>query len=268
MALPTFDYIRPADLAAARDAFTEAGDARYLAGGQTLIPVMKQRLSQPAAVIDLSGLSDLKGISATRGEITIGAMTSHAEVAASREVRTQIPALAGLAGMIGDPQVRNRGTIGGSLANNDPSADYPAAVLGLGATIHTDSRAIPADEFFDGLFTTSLTDGEVIRCVTFSVPVRAAYVKFRHPASRFALVGVMVSEGPAGVRVAATGAGAGGVFRVTEMEAALAKSFAVAALDGITVPTDDLIVDMHASAAYRANLVAVLARRAVAEALG
>jgi carbon-monoxide dehydrogenase medium subunit len=268
MALPTFDYIRPTDLAAARDAFAEAGDARYLAGGQTLIPVMKQRLSQPAAVIDLSGIAGLKGISVAEGMVTIGAMTSHAEVATSREVQAQIPALAHLAGMIGDPQVRNRGTIGGSLANNDPSADYPAAVLGLGATIHTDSRAIPADEFFDGLFTTSLTDGEVIRSIAFPVPARAAYVKFRHPASRFALVGVMVSEGQTGVRVAATGAGASGVFRVAEMEAALAKSFAVTALDGITVSADDLIVDMHASTAYRANLVAVLARRAVAEAVG
>ena len=268
MALPTFDYIRPTDLAAARDAFTAAGDARYLAGGQTLIPVMKQRLSQPAAVIDLAGVADLKGIRADGDEVTIGAMTCHAEVAASREVQARIPALASLAGMIGDPQVRNRGTIGGSLANNDPSADYPAAVLGLGATVHTDSRAISADEFFDGLFTTSLAEGEIIRRVTFPVPARAGYVKFRHPASRFALVGVMVSQSPVGVRVAATGAGASGVFRVAEMEAALAKSFSVASLDGITVPAADMIVDMHAPAAYRANLVAVLARRAVSEALG
>lgn len=268
MALPTFDYIRATDLAAARDAFAEAGDARYLAGGQTLIPVMKQRLAQPAAVIDLGGISDLKGISAGDGEVTIGAMTCHAEVAGSREIRAHIPALADLAGMIGDPQVRNRGTLGGSLANNDPSADYPAAVLGLGATVHTDGRAIPADAFFDGLFTTALQDGEIIRRVTFPVPARAGYVKFRHPASRFALVGVMVSQGPAGVRVAATGAGASGVFRVAEMEAALAKDFSVAALDGITVPAVDLIVDMHAPAAYRAQLVAVLARRAVAVALG
>jgi carbon-monoxide dehydrogenase medium subunit len=268
MALPTFDYVRPADLSAARDAYAEAGDARYLAGGQTLIPVMKQRLAQPVAVIDLGGVSDLKGITVTADEVSIGAMTCHAEVAASPEVRARIPALADLAGMIGDPQVRNRGTLGGSLANNDPSADYPAAVLGLGATVHTDSRAIAADEYFDGLFTTTLEEGEIIRRVSFPVPKRAGYVKFRHPASRFALVGVMVSEGPAGVRVAATGAGASGVFRVAAMEAALAKSFTVAALDRITVPADDMIVDMHASAAYRANLVAVLARRAVAAALG
>jgi carbon-monoxide dehydrogenase medium subunit len=268
MALPMFDYVRPSDLATARDAHADAGDARYLAGGQTLIPVLKQRLAQPAAIVDLSGVADLKGISVTAGEVSIGAMTPHAEVAASSDVRARIPALANLAGMIGDPQVRNRGTLGGSLANNDPSADYPAAVLGLGATIHTDSRAIAADNFFDGLFTTVLEEGEIIRRVTFPMPKRAGYVKFRHPASRFALVGVMVSDGPAGVRVAATGAGASGVFRVAAMEAALAKNFAVAALDGITVAADDLIVDMHASAAYRANLVAVLARRAVAEALG
>jgi aerobic carbon-monoxide dehydrogenase medium subunit len=268
MALPTFDYVRPSDLAAARDAYAEAGEARYLAGGQTLIPVMKQRLAQPAAVIDLGGVADLKGIRVAGGEVTIGAMTCHAEVAASREVQAQIPALASLAGVIGDPQVRNRGTLGGSLANNDPSADYPAAVLGLGAIVYTDSRAIPADTFFDGLFATSLADGEIITRVTFPVPARAGYVKFRHPASRFALVGVMVSQGPAGVRVAATGAGSGGVFRVAAMEAVLAKDFTVAALDGISVPADDMIVDMHATAAYRAHLVSVLARRAVAEALG
>jgi aerobic carbon-monoxide dehydrogenase medium subunit len=268
MALPTFDYIRPSDLAAARDAYAEVGEARYLAGGQTLIPVMKQRLAQPTAVIDLGAVADLKGIRVADGEVTVGAMTCHAEVAASRELQALIPALANLAGMIGDPQVRNRGTLGGSLANNDPSADYPAAVLGLGASVHTDRRTIPADAFFDGLFTTSLADGEMITSVTFLVPARAGYVKFRHPASRFALVGVMVSQGPTGVRVAATGAGSGGVFRVTEMEAALAKDFTVAALDGITIPADDMIVDMHATGAYRAHLVAVLARRAVAEALG
>jgi carbon-monoxide dehydrogenase medium subunit len=268
MALPTFDYIRPSGLAAARDAFAEAGDARYLAGGQTLIPVLKQRLAQPSAIIDLGGVSDLKGISVAGDDITIGAMTCHAEVAASSAVQARIPALANLAGMIGDPQVRNRGTLGGSLANNDPSADYPAAVLGLGAIVHTDRRAISADDYFDGLFSTALQDGEIIRRVAFPVPARAGYVKFRHPASRFALVGVMVSQGPAGVRVAATGAGASGVFRVPEMEAALAKSFTVAALDGLAVSADDMIVDMHASGAYRANLVAVLARRAVAEALG
>ena len=268
MGIPSFDYVRPADLAAARGAYADAGEARYLAGGQTLIPVMKQRLAQPAAIVDLGGIAGLSGIRVEGGAITIGAMTRHAEVATSAEVQRLIPALAHLAGTIGDPQVRNRGTLGGSLANNDPSADYPAAVLGLGATIVTDTRTIVADDFFDGLFTTALEDGEIIRAVSFPVPERAAYVKFPHPASRFALVGVMASRGPAGVRVAATGAGQGGVFRVAAMEAALAKNFSVAALEGIAVPADDLIADMHASADYRAHLVAVLARRAVKEALG
>lgn len=267
MGINTFDYVRPADLPTARDAYAEAGEARYLAGGQTLIPVMKQRLAQPAAVIDLGGIADLSGVRVDGGAVTIGAMTRHADVAASADVRRLIPALAHLAGTIGDPQVRNRGTLGGSLANNDPSADYPAAVLGLGATVQTDKRAIAADDFFDGLFATKLEDGEIIRAVTFPVPERAGYVKFPHPASRFALVGVMVSKSAAGVRVAATGAGQGGVFRIAEMEAALAKSFTAEAIDGIAIPADDLIADMHASAAYRAQLVAVLARRAVKEAL-
>jgi carbon-monoxide dehydrogenase medium subunit len=268
MGIGTFDYIRPHDLASARDAFDASGDARYLAGGQTLLPVMKQRLAQPALVIDLAGVPELSGITATATDVTIGAMTRHADVAASADVRRLIPALAHLAGAIGDPQVRNRGTIGGSLANNDPSADYPAAVLGLGASVATDRRAIAADDFFSSLFTTALEDGEIIRAVTFPVPRRAAYVKFPHPASRFALAGVMVSEGPQGVRVAATGAGAAGVFRVAAMEEALTRRFSVTALDGIAVPADDMIVDMHASAAYRAQLVAVLARRAVAAAIG
>jgi carbon-monoxide dehydrogenase medium subunit len=267
MGIQNFDYLRPSDLSAARDAYTEAGEARYLAGGQTLIPVMKQRLAQPVAVVDLAGIAELSGISIEGNAIVIGAMTRHAVVAASPDVRRLIPALAHLAGQIGDPQVRNRGTIGGSLANNDPSADYPAAVLGLGATVLTDAREIPADEFFDGLFTTALQEGEIIRAVKFPVPERAGYVKFSHPASRFALVGVMVSKSAGGVRVAATGAGQGGVFRVAEMEAALAKNFSAAALDGISVSPDDIIADMHAPAAYRAQLIAVLARRAVQEAL-
>ncbi len=268
MGINPFAYVRPADIEAARSAFGDSTEARYLAGGQTLLPVMKQRLAQPALVIDLAGIAGLAGITVTADAVTIGAMTRHADVATSADVRARIPALAHLAGSIGDPQVRNRGTIGGSLANNDPSADYPAAVLGLGATVETDRRLIAADDYFQGLFTTALEDGEIIRAVTFPVPRRAAYVKFPHPASRFALTGVMVSDGASGVRVAATGAGAGGVFRVTEMEKALGKEFSVAALDGITVPADDMIVDMHALGAYRAQLVTVLARRAVAAALG
>jgi aerobic carbon-monoxide dehydrogenase medium subunit len=266
MGIPAFDYVRPPNLAEARKAYEASGDARYIAGGQTLLPLMKQRLAQPASLIDLGGIADLSGIRVEEGTLTIGAMTRHTEVANSAEVRRSIPALVHLARLIGDPQVRNRGTLGGSLANNDPSADYPAAVLGLGATVHTDSRSIAADDFFDGLFTTSLGDGEIIRAVSFPVPERAAYEKFAHPASRFALVGVMVSKGDQGVRVAATGAGQTGVFRVTEMEAALAKDFSVRAIEGIGAPPDDMIADMHAPAAYRAQLVGVLARRAVAAA--
>ena len=267
MAITAFDYLRPADLDAARAAFNDSSEARYLAGGQTLLPVMKQRLAQPALVIDLADIPGLTGITTTTDTITIGAMTRHADVTESPEVCARIPALAHLAGLIGDPQVRNRGTIGGALANNQPSADYPAAVLGLGATIETDRRSIAADAYFQGLFTTALEEGEIIRAVTFPVPRRAAYVKFPHPASRFALTGVMVSQGANGVRVAATGAGASGVFRVSEMEAALTRDFRVGVLEGMTVPADDMIVDMHASGAYRAQLVAVLARRAVAAAL-
>ena len=264
MGIPAFDYLRPSSLADARQAYEASGEARYIAGGQTLLPVMKQRLAQPAAIIDLGGIADLSGVRVEGDKLVIGAMTRHAEVAASPDVRRLIPALAHLASLIGDPQVRNRGTMGGSLANNDPSADYPAAVLGLGATILTDSRSIAADDFFDGLFTTALEEGEIIRAISFPVPERAAYEKFAHPASRFALVGVMVSKGGAGVRVAATGAGQAGVFRVPEMESALAKNFSAKAIEGIKVAADDMIADMHAPAAYRAQLVGVLAHRAVA----
>ncbi|MBN9268458.1 MAG: FAD binding domain-containing protein, partial [Hyphomicrobium sp.] len=204
MGIQAFDYVRPTDLAEARKAYEAAGDARYIAGGQTLLPVMKQRLAQPAAVIDLGGIAGLSGIRVEGNALIVGAMTCHADVAASADVRRLIPALTHLAGLIGDPQVRNRGTMGGSLANNDPSADYPAAVLGLGATVLTDSRSIAADNFFDGLFATTLEEGEIIRAISFPVPERAAYEKFPHPASRFALVGVMVSKSPQGVRVAAT----------------------------------------------------------------
>jgi len=264
MGIPAFDYLRPANLSEARKAYEASGDARYIAGGQTLLPVMKQRLAQPASLIDLGGIAGLTGISVEGKTLTIGAMTRHADVADSADVRRLIPALAHLASLIGDPQVRNRGTIGGSLANNDPSADYPAAVLGLGATVLTDSRSIAADDFFDGLFATSLEEGEIIRAISFPVPERAAYEKFPHPASRFALVGVMVSRSAQGVRVAATGAGQAGVFRVPEMESALAKDFSTKAIEGIKVSPDDMIVDMHAPGPYRAQLVGVLARRVVA----
>lgn len=263
-----FQYQRPKSVADAASAFGQAEDTRYLAGGQTLIPVMKQRLAQPAALVDLAAIVELQGIATTPSEVVIGAMTRHAEVAASAEVRRLIPALAALAGGIGDPHVRNRGTIGGSLANNDPSADYPASALALGATIETDRRSITADEFFQGLFTTALDDGEIIMRVHFPLPKRAAYVKFPNPASRYALVGVMVADGPAGVRVAVTGAGSSGVFRMPEMEAALSKSFRASALDGIAPSADDMIADLHATGAYRAHLVNVIARRAVMAAGG
>ncbi len=240
-------------------------DASYLAGGMTLIPVLKFRLAAPSEVIDLGGLDELRGIRTDNGVVLIGAMTTHAEVAASAEVRQAIPALAGLAESIGDPQVRNCGTLGGSIANADPAADYPAAVVGLGATVRTNSRTIGADDFFTGLFETALDPGELVTEVSFPVPDRAAYMKFPNPASRYAIVGVMVSQSGDRVRVAVTGAG-GSVFRVPEMERALEANFAPEAVAGIEVSADGLNEDLHASAGYRAHLVTVMARRAVAAA--
>jgi carbon-monoxide dehydrogenase medium subunit len=214
-------------------------------------------------VISLGGIAELKGITVGASQVTIASATTHATVAASAAVRSAIPALADLAGHIGDRQVRNRGTIGGSLANNDPAACYPAAVLGLGATVHTDRRKIAADDFFTGLYGTALAEGEIITAVSFPIPAQAGWQKFKQPASRFSLVGVFVSRGPAGVRVAVTGAGAGGVFRATGLEARLAAEWSAAALAGATVPADDLNSDLHGSAAYRAALIPVLAARAV-----
>jgi aerobic carbon-monoxide dehydrogenase medium subunit len=266
--MKAFNYSRATSLDEARGQFQASAEARYLSGGQTLIPVLKQRLASPADVIDLAAVPGLSGIKASGASIEIGAMTRHADVAASTEIKAKIPALAELAGGIGDPHVRNRGTIGGSVANNDPAADYPAAVLGLGATIRTDRREIAADDFFQGLFTTALEDGEIITGFSFPVPKRAGYVKFPNPASRYCLVGVMVSEGPQGIRVAVTGAGQEGVFRVPAMEASLAKAFTVAALEGATIDAGNLMTDIHAAADYRAHLVGVIARRAVAKALG
>lgn len=252
------------DAAARRGA---ADDATYMAGGMTLIPTLKQRLASHSDIIDLAGIDGLAGISLDGGMVTIGAMTRHAQVAASAQLRDAIPALAGLAGLIGDPAVRNRGTIGGSLANSDPAADYPAAVLGLGATIVTNSHEIAADEFFLDLFETALEEGEIITAVRFPVPKRAGYEKFPNPASRYAIVGVFVAETEDGVRVAVTGAGPC-AFRVAEMEAALAGNFAPDAVAGITVAADDLNEDLHASADYRASLVTTMAKRAVAKAMG
>ncbi len=262
-----FTFSRPGSLDKAAAALEAAEDGLYLAGGQTIIPVMKQGLAMPTALIDLAGIAELRGISVADGTVSIGAMMRHAEVAASTDVERAIPALADLAGGIGDAQVRNRGTIGGSLANNDPSADYPAAVLGLDATVYTDRRAIAADDFFRGLFETALEEGELITRVVFPVPERAAYAKFPNPASRYALAGVFVSRLNGGVRVAVTGAGAG-VFRVPDMEDALAGDFSPSALKGLAVSADDMNTDMHGSAEYRAHIVSVMAKRAVARANG
>jgi carbon-monoxide dehydrogenase medium subunit len=260
-----FGYTKPSSLADAVKALSSDSDAKALAGGQTLIPVLKQRLNKPSTVVDLAKLG-LSGITVTGDSVTIGAMTNHATVAKSAEVKKAIPALAALAGGIGDNQVRHRGTIGGSLANNDPSACYPSAALALGATITTNKRSIAADDYFQGMFTTALEADELITSVTFPVPAKAAYIKFKNPASRYAMVGVFVASGPKGVRVAVTGAGQGGVFRHTAAEAALAKSFSPAALDGVSIGADNMNSDIHASAPYRAHLVGVITKRAVAAA--
>ena len=261
-----FNYHRPDSLEAAIGLLRTCEDGLFLAGGQTLLQSLRQRLAQPSDLIDLSALPELSGIRREGDQLVIGAMTRHAEVAASDLVRQSIPALAALAAGIGDAQVRNMGTLGGSIANNDPAADYPAGVLGLGATVVTSERELAADEFFTGMFETALEPGELIREVRFPIPRRAGYVKFAQPASRYALVGVMVAESAAGVRVAVTGAGPC-VFRVPAMEQALAQDFQPQALDGIEVPADELNDDLHASAEYRAHLVGVLARRAVKAAL-
>lgn len=259
-----FEYRKAASLDDAKTAFEAAEDGTYMAGGMTLIPTLKQRLAMPSDVIDLEPIDELRGISVDSTSVTIGAMTCHADVAASSDVQKAIPALAYLASLIGDPQVRNRGTIGGSIANNDPAADYPGAVLGLGATIHTTEREIAADDFFTGLFETVLNEGELITKVSFPIPEKAAYQKFPNPASRYAIAGAFVAQTKDGVRVAITGAGPT-VFRVTEMEDALTTSFAPEAIAGVTVPNDNLNSDIHASAEYRAHLIGVMAKRAIAD---
>lgn len=257
-----FAYTRPASVAEAARALTQE-DAKLLAGGQTLLQSMKLGLIAPSALVDIGGLAELQGITLDAATLTIGAGTTHAAVAAAPEVRRAIPALAQLADHIGDRQVRHRGTLGGCLANNDPAACYPAAVLGLGATVHTNRRAIAADDFFLGIYTTALAEDEIITSVSFPVPEHAAWQKFRQPASRFGLVGVFVSKGPAGVRVAVTGAGANGVFRAVELETRLAARWSASALAGAGVDAQDLNSDLHASAEYRAALIPVLAARAV-----
>src|SRR5579862_588734 len=256
-----FDYTRATSLDDAAGKLGDA-DAKLVAGGMTLIPTLKLRLAKPSQLIDLGAIPALKGISDDGGAIVIGAMTRHVEVARSAVVRSGIPALAALAGGIGDPAVRNRGTIGGSIANNDPAADYPAAVVALNATVKTNKREIAADNFFTGLFETALQDGEIVTAVRFPKVAQANYQKFRNPASRYAIVGVFVARTAAGVRVAVTGAGPC-VFRVPEMETALARSFTADAIKDIHIPQDGLNSDIHASAEYRAHLVTVMARRAV-----
>jgi carbon-monoxide dehydrogenase medium subunit len=260
-------YHRASSVDDATALFAMGKDAKYLAGGQTLLPVMKQRLAAPSDVIDLAKIKELVGIDAAGDTLTIKAATPHYDVATSAAVQKAIPALAHLASTIGDPAVRHRGTIGGSLANNDPAADYPAAVLALGATIKTNKRAIAADDFFKGLFTTALEDGEIITAVVFPAPAKAGYAKFPHPASRFALTGVFVAKTKAGdVRVAATGASQTGVMRVLAIEAALKANWSASALDDVTISADGLLSDIHGSPDYRANLIKVMAQRAVAEA--
>ncbi|MBV9531483.1 MAG: xanthine dehydrogenase family protein subunit M [Bradyrhizobium sp.] len=258
-----FKYHRPATVRQAANLLAKNGDAKVIAGGHTLIPVMKQRLASPPHLVDLSHIDGLNAIETKGRSLVIGATATHAEVASSPTVGEAIPALAELAGMIGDPAVRHRGTIGGSLANNDPTADYPAAVMALGATIVTNKRRLKAEEFFQGLFSTALEADEIITRVLFPLPKKAAYVKFRNQASRYALVGVFVAKRPSDVRVVVTGAGADGVFRVTSFEQALKKRFSAKVLDGLTVPAEGLNSDIHGSAAYRAHLIAVMARRAV-----
>ncbi len=257
-----FDYHRPASLDDAAAFLRDHEDAKLVAGGQTLIPTLRQRLAMPSDLIDIARLDDLKGMAEEGDTLLIGASVTHAEVAAAAAVKRAIPALAYLAEQIGDPMVRHRGTLGGSIANNDPAADYPAAVLGLGATVHTSQRAIAADDFFQGMFETALNGDEIITKVGFPKPQAAGYAKFPNPASRYATVGVFVAQTSSGVRVAVTGAGPC-VFRLPDFEAALSQNFDESALSGLSVAADGLNSDMHASTEYRAHLITVMAKRAV-----
>lgn len=263
--MQTFAYQKPKSVREASSA-AATEESKFLAGGQSLLAAMKLRLAAPGELVDLAGIAELRGIKAEGDAVTLGAMTRHAEVAASPEVAKRIPALAALAGKIGDRQVRNMGTLGGSIANNDPASDYPAALVALDATVTTSKRKLAAGEFFRGLYETALEPGELIVSVTFPVPKKAAYEKFKNAASRFALVGVFVAQGAGGPRVAVTGAGRNGVFRVKAMEDALAKDWSPEAAKAVTLPAADLLGDIHASAEYRAHLISVLAGRAVAAA--
>lgn len=262
-----FQFHKPTTVAEAARLLAAHEGAKALSGGQSLLPVLKLELAEPSDLISLAGIAELRGVKVEGGQVVIGALTTHDEVHRSAEVRQHLPGLAALAGNIGDAQVRNRGTIGGSVAHADPAADYPAALVALGATVVTSKRKLAADDFFTGLFETALGHDELVTAVSFPIAKRAAYAKFAHRASKYAVVGVMVAETPAGVRVAVTGAGPK-VFRVPAMEAALAKSFSAAALDGIAVAPDELIGDSEASTEYRAHLIGVMAKRAVTACLG
>ena len=261
-----FSYVKPRSLSEVSAFIAANPDAKLLAGGMTLIPTLKQRLARPSHLVDIGGLSELTGIERRGGQLVLGAATRHSEIAASAVVKEALPALASLAYVIGDPQVRNRGTLGGSVANNDPAADYPAAVLALDATIVTTRREIAAGDYFQGMFATALEDGEIIVKLIMPLPKRAAYCKFPHPASGYAMAGVFVAETAQGVRVAVTGAGPG-VFRWNEAEAALGKKLDPATLDALTLPAEDMNEDIHATRDYRANLAKVMAKRAVAKLL-
>jgi carbon-monoxide dehydrogenase medium subunit len=258
-----FNYHKPGNLDEVANLLGANEEAKIVAGGMTLIPTLKQRLARPSDLVDLAAVPSLRGVTDAGDAIVIGAMTRHAEVERSPVVKQGIPGLAAMAGMIGDPAVRNRGTLGGSISNNDPAADYPAAVVGLNATVHTNKRDIPADNFFTGMFETALDPAEIVTSVRFPKPQASCYQKFRNPASRYAIVGVFVARTGGGVRVAVTGAGPV-VFRVPEMEQALSRSFTPDAIKDIAIPDDGLNSDIHASAEYRAHLVGVMARRAVA----
>lgn len=260
------NYHRASSVAEAATLLSGAEEGSLLAGGQTLIPTMKQRLAAPSDLVDVSRVADMRGITVDGSTVTIGASMTHAEVAASNELRAVCPSICDLAARIGDPAVRNKGTLGGSVANNDPAADYPAAMLALNATIQTNTRQIASDDFFQGMFATALDEGEIIVSVSFEAPSKGAYAKFANPASRYAMCGVFVAQARQGVRVAVTGAGESGVFRATQMEDALSETFAPDALDAISVSADGMLSDIHGDAAYRANLVKVMAKRAIAAA--
>jgi carbon-monoxide dehydrogenase medium subunit len=260
-------YHRPSSIEEAAALFAKGSEAKYLAGGHTLLPVMKQRLASPSDVIDLGRIKELVGVELSADALTIKAATTYFDIMQSADAKKAIPAIVHLTSMLGDPQVRYRGTIGGSIANNDPAADFPAAVLALGATVKTNKRSIAADDFFKGLFSTALADGEIITAVSFPIPAKAAYSKMRHPASRFALTGVFVVKTKAGdIRVAATGASQNGVMRVPAIEAALKANWSPGALDSVQISADGMLADIHGSSTYRANLIKVMAQRAVADA--